>query len=288
MGAESDILFGLATALGYGSGDFVARQAARRIGSLYVLFYMELISLVVLVPAALVLEGGQWHWTPMLGYAAALAILNVVASLFLYRAFEYGVLSVVSPVVSTFPAVTAILAFLFLPERPTLPSVAGIAAALLGVVLISRAEAHPDNPPAKDARKGLVSAFVCFLGYGVFYFALKFMVGDLGSFTTAAYVRGIGVAAIAVAILVGVADVRRLPREFVRPLAVVGVLDSAAFLTYNLGISSGSVAIVGTLSGLFSAVTVGLAALFLRERLVAVQYAGLASIFIGIVLMAVA
>lgn len=288
MGAESDILFGLATALGYGSGDFVARQAARRIGSLHVLFYMELISLVVLVPAALVFEGGLWHWTPMLGYAAALAILNVVASLFLYRAFEYGVLSVVSPVVSTFPAVTAILAFLFLPERPTLPSVAGIAAALLGVVLISRAEAHPDNPPAKDARKGLVSAVVCFLGYGVFYFALKFIVGDLGIFTTAAYVRGIGVAAIAVAILVGVADVHRLPREFVRPLAVVGVLDSAAFLTYNLGISSGSVAIVGTLSGLFSAVTVGLAALFLRERLVAVQYAGLASIFIGIVLMAVA
>lgn len=288
MGAESDILFGLATALGYGSGDFVARQTARRIGHLHVLFYMELISLVVLVPAAVVFEGGTWHATPMWGYAAALAILNVVASLFLYRAFEYGVLSVVSPVVSTFPAVTAILAFLFLPETPTLPSVAGIAAALLGVVLISRAEAHPDNPPAKDARRGLVSALLCFMGYGVFYFALKFVVGDLGVFTTAAYVRVVGVGSIAVAILIGVANVRRLPREFLRPLAIVGVLDSAAFLTFNVGVSVGSVAIVGTLSGLFSAVTVGLAAIFLRERLVAVQYAGLVSIFLGIVLMAVA
>ncbi|HYM38695.1 MAG TPA: DMT family transporter [Thermoplasmata archaeon] len=288
MGTASDLLYGLATALGYGSGDFVARQAARRIGHLYVLFYMELFSLVLLVPAAVLLERGFWHWTPMWGYAAALAILNVVASLFLYRAFEYGVLSVVSPVVSTFPAVTAVLAFLFLPDRPTLVAVAGIAAALLGVVLISRAEAHPDNPPAKDARKGLVSAICCFLGYGVFYFALKFLVGDLGAFTAAAYVRVIGVGAIGVTILAGIADVRRLPREFVRPIALVGVLDSAAFVTYNLGVAAGSVAIVGTLSGLFSAVTVGLAAVLLRERLVPVQYGGLAFIFAGIVLMAVA
>ncbi len=288
MGAESDILFGLATALGYGSGDFVARQTARRIGHLHVLFYMELLSLVVLVPVAVAADAGRWHWTPMWLYAAALAVLNVVASLFLYRAFEYGVLSVVSPVVSTFPAVTALLAFVFLPESPTWFSVTGIAAALLGVVLISRAEAHPGNPPAKDARKGLISAFLCFLGYGVFYFGLKFVVSDLGIFTTAAYIRGVGVASIAVAIPVGLADVRRLPREFLRPLAFVGILDSAAFLTYNVGISLGSVAIVGTLSGLFSAVTVGLAALILRERLVAMQYAGLASIFVGIVLMAVA
>lgn len=288
MGAASDLLFGLATALGYGSGDFVARQAAGRVGHLRVLFYMELVSLVILVPAAVVFEGGLWHWTPMWAYAAALALLNVVASLFLYRSFEYGVLSVVSPVVSTFPAVTAILAFLFLPERPTPAAVAGIVAALLGVVLISRAEAHPDNPPAKDPRKGLVSAILCFLGYGVFYFALKFVVADLGVLTAAAYIRVIGVAAIAIVVLAGVAEVRHLPRELVPSLAVVGVLDTAAFITYNLGISFGSVAIVGTLSGLFSAVTVGLAALFLRERLVRIQYAGLASIFLGIVLMAVA
>lgn len=288
MGAGSDLFYGLTTALGYGSGDFIARQTARRIGHLHVLFYMEVVSLVLLVPAAFVLERGLWHWTPMWAVAAGLAILNVVASLFLYRAFEYGVLSVVSPVVSTFPAVTAILAFLFLPERPTPASVGGIVTALLGVVLISKAEAHPDNPAAKDARKGLVSAVLCFLGYGVFYFALKFLVGDLGVFTTAAYVRVVGVGAIALAVLAGAADLRRLPREFVRPLVLVGVLDSAAFLTYNLGISVGSVAIVGTLSGLFSAVTVALAAAFLHERLVRVQYVGLASIFVGIVLMAAA
>lgn len=288
VGAESDLVFGLATALGYGSGDFVARQTTRRIGHLCVLFYMQFASIAVLLPAAAVIEGPSWHWTPMWGYAAVLGVLNVAASLFLYRAFEYGVLSVVSPVVSTFPAVTAVLAFLFLAEPPTPLVVGGIVAALVGVVLISRAEAHPDNPPAKDARRGLVSAFLAFGGYGVFYFALKFIVGDLGAFTAAAYVRLIGIAAVGVAALTGFAHVGRPSREFVRPLVLIGVLDSAAFLTYNVGISSGSVAIVGTLSGLFSAVTVGLAAVVLRERLVAVQYAGMVSIFVGIVLMAVA
>ena len=56
---------------------------------------------------------------------------------------------------------------------------------------------------------------------------------------------------------------------------------------YRVGIVAGSVAIIGPLSGLFSAVTVGLAAIFLRERLTRIQYAGMAAIFLGVVLMAV-
>jgi drug/metabolite transporter (DMT)-like permease len=183
--------------------------------------------------------------------------------------------------------VTAALAFVFLSDRPGVLGIAGITSAVLGVVLISRAPPHPDNLPAKDVSKGLVSAILCCLGYGVFYFALKYAVADLGVLTAAAYVRVVGVAALAFAALLGVAPVHRLPRSFVPALVVVGLFDSGAFIAYNVGIALGSVAIVGTLSGLFSAVTVGLAVLFLRERLVTVQYVGLAAIFVGIVLIAV-
>jgi uncharacterized membrane protein len=65
-------------------------------------------------------------------------------------------------------------------------------------------------------------------------------------------------------------------------------LDTFAFVAYNVGIVSGSVAIIGTLSGLFSAVTVALATVVLRERLTLPQYAGMGSIFLGVALMAAA
>lgn len=242
--------------------------------------------MAVLVPLAVVLERDAWSLGPAFATILLLSLVSVAASLFLYRAFEYGVLSVVSPLASSYPAITAGLAFLFLGERPGALVYAGIVAILAGILLLSRSEAHPDNPPARDARAGLVSAFLAFLGYGVFYFAIDYVVTDLGPVTSAAIVRVVAVGVLLLAAAPGLARLR-MPDASLRPLLVtVGLLDSGAFLAYNFGILGGSVAVVGTLSGLFSAVTIGLAAAVLRERLTAAQYAGVAAIFAGVVLLA--
>ena len=70
---------------------------------------------------------------------------------------------------------------------------------------------------------------------------------------------------------------------------VVGValLDTAANIAYNLGITISLTAVVSVISSLFSAVTVLLAWIFLRERLARWQWAGVAAILVGIVLVSV-
>ncbi len=287
MGTASDVFFGLSAAIGYGTGDFVARGTSHRVGYVRVLFYMEVVSLLVVLPLAVLFERDQWHLTSALEIIPILAAVNVFASLFLYRAIEYGVLSVVSPLISSFPAVTAALAILFFGDRPPAMAAAGITAAVAGIVLISRSSAHPDNPPPKDARVGLISAILSFSGYGVFYFALKYAVLDFGPITAVTLVRIAGLGILAIVSLAGVARIQGLPRDVWPAIATMGLLDTLGFLAYSVGIVGGSVAIIGTLSGLFSAVTVGLAAVFLRERLTRVQYAGMAAIFLGVVLMAV-
>lgn len=286
MGTASDLFFGLSTAFGYGTGDFVARGASHRLGSVRVLFYMEALSLLVLFPIAAVFEGDRWRLSSGWGLVVFLGVVNVFASLFLYRSFEFGVLSVVSPLVSGYPAVTAALAIVFLGDRPPASAMLGIVAALSGVVLISRSGAHPAGPPPKDPRRGLVSAALSFCGYGVFYFAMKYAVDDIGPVSAAAWVRVVGVGLMLLASLGGVVDVRGLRRTEWVPLAFIGLMDVVGFIAYDVGIQTGSVAIIGTLSGLFSAVTVGLAALLLKERLTRWQYAGMAAIFVGVVLMA--
>lgn len=287
MSALSDLVFGLTTAFGYGAGDFLARNAAHRVGHLRVLFFMELASLLVLLPIAFAFERDRWLAESPWLLLAILGTVNVFASMFLYKSFEYGVLSVVSPLVSSYPAVTAGLAIVFLGDRPGYFSTAGIAAVLVGILLLSRSRTHPENPPPRNARVGLVSAFLAFAGYGVFYFALAYVVDTVGPVSSAAFVRVVAVAILLMASGVGLTSIGTPSRDILRVLAVVGILDSVAFVAYNVGIRMGSVAIVGTLSGLFSAVTVALAAVFLHERLSRPQYIGVVAVFLGVVLMAV-
>ncbi len=286
MGAASDLFFGLSTAVGYGTSDFVARQATQRIGHVQVLFYMELVGFAILAPLALLLEGGRWSWSGAWLLLLLLGILNTFSTLFLYRAFEYGVLSVVSPIASSYPAATAALAVLFLNQFPGVPPAVGIVFAIAGILLLSRGGIHPSNAPPKDARVGVASAFAAFAGYGVFYFALKYVVADVGPVTVATVVRLVGVLLLLVLHAAGTLQVRGLPRPLWPSLAVMGVLDSLAFIAFNLGIIAGNVAIVGTLSGLFSAVTVGLAVAVLHERLTRPQLVGVIAIFVGVVLIA--
>lgn len=286
LGTASDLFFGLTTAVGYGTSDFVARQASHRIGHVRVLFYLDLVGFAIFAPIALAVENGPWRWSDAWGIVIGLGVLNTFASLLLYRSFEYGVLSIVSPIASSYPAVTAALAIVFLGDRPGIPATAGIGFALAGIILLSRGGVHPANTPPRDARQGMLSAFGAFAGYGVFYFALKYVVADVGPVTMTAAVRLVGVLVLLILSAVGLLHVGGLPRPLWPYVGVMSVLDSLAFIAFNIGILGGSVAIVGTLSGLFSAVTVGLAVGVLHERLMRAQLVGVLSIFVGVVLIA--
>ncbi len=286
MASLRDIGFGLATAFGYGTSDFIAKRTADRVGFVETLFYLELLGSPLLVALAVILEP---HSAIPLGPFALLAVLTAfgtIASFFLYRAFEFGTLSVVSPIASGYPAMIVILAVVLLHEVLSPADLAGIVLTLLGVVLISRVTVG-EVSRAKDHRLGIVSAVAAFVGYGIFYFGLKVIVGPIPPITAAAIVRVLSLAPVAV-----VAWQRkslRLPRrELALSAVAIACLDSLALVAYNIGLVTGhSLAVLGTVSGLFSAVTVGWAVLLLKERLTPVQWAGAGAIFAGIVVLGI-
>jgi drug/metabolite transporter (DMT)-like permease len=65
----------------------------------------------------------------------------------------------------------------------------------------------------------------------------------------------------------------------------MGYLDTAAFALSNLGMRVEQVAVISVLGSLYGAVTVALAATFLKERIAPLQWAGIAAIFLGVALM---
>lgn len=64
-----------------------------------------------------------------------------------------------------------------------------------------------------------------------------------------------------------------------------GLLDTMANASYNVGVSVALTSVVVVLSSLFSAVTVLLAWVFLRERLAAWQWVGVLAILVGVALV---
>ena len=133
-----DILFGLAAAVCLGTSDFLARFATRRVGTYRTLFYVQVVGFFAL--SLFLLAIGAWarinfirDWQAW-GWTVVVALLDTASYFALYRAFETGLLMVVSPVVSAYAAVTVALSVLS-GERLTVSSCLGIAAILIGVIL---------------------------------------------------------------------------------------------------------------------------------------------------------
>ncbi len=289
------VLLGLVAAVGWGTADFLARYATRSIGSYRTLLFMQFFGLIGL---SIILVGmGGWRgaavgWEP---WACALlaALLNILGSLALYRSFEVGILTIVSPVAASYAALTTILSVLSGEVLSPLHTI-GIAAALLGVVLASTplGTAASDQAVAqrrdekKRAGRGLGWAIVAALGFGVTYWLLGFRVTPaLGPIIPVWLIRLTTPCALT-------ACARPLRQSLSIPrgrvwwyLTGVGVLDTCAFVANTLGLSLAPVALVSVLASLFSSVTVLLAAIFLRERLHWLQWVGIGVIIAGVALV---
>ena len=302
---NAGILLGLSAALCWGVADFMARSCTRRIGTYRTLFYMQVAGLGFATLWALAanphggldaLERGlREHW----GLAAFLGASSGLSMLAFYGALERGTLAIVAPVASSYPALTVLLAY-GSGERLTRMRAAGVALALAGVVLASIPEAPGEmvgavspagaaaDPPEISPRlaPGVLLAMLCALGFGVTYWVLGFYaIGDWGALGTV-WMQRLSTVVWLAAVALPLRRSLEVPFGSTRWLVmVVGVLDAFGFLLSNRGFEHEQVGVVTVLGSLFGAVTLVLAFVILRERLSRRQWAGVALIFAGIVLI---
>src|SRR6267154_706084 len=130
----------MATAVSWGSADFLARFATRTVGSVRALFGMQFwgaIFVTILLFFARdwghLFDGSGWQpWA----WGILAGSINTFALLALYRSFEIGKLSLVGPVSASYPILAVVLSALS-GERLSICRAFGIAAALLGVFLVA-------------------------------------------------------------------------------------------------------------------------------------------------------
>jgi len=308
MNISLAIILGLTGAVSWGAADFAARFASRQVGA-----YRTLSSCSFRLPSLSVylkFTGGFSRgiapgWQPW-ALTVAAGLLNVLASLALYHSFEHGTLSIVGPVSSSYPALTVALSLLS-GERIHSVRAAGLAVTLLGVILAATSFAQAKSTTAEtDAQQaspnhaspnraansrahlstGVGWAICAALGFGVLFWFLGFhVVPAVGSAVSVWVMRLTALVALSLA-AAPARQTLKLPRGKVWWLLLaVGILDTAAFVANNAGLSTGQVSVVSVLASLYGAITVLLAWIFLRERLERSQWLGVVLIFIGIVLV---
>ena len=286
------ILLGLLTALSWGGADFIARFATHRIGALRTMMYMQLNGFFLLT-ISLPWLGGWGHltdgsgWQPW-AWGILAGVFNGCGTLALYRSFEIGKLSVVAPISASYPALTLLLSRLS-GEHLTLARIAGIFLTLLGVIVVAGGEKAPDSSEAGSAqgnRKGIGWAVCAALAFGFLFWLLGIrVVPRVGPAPAVWLIRLTSTVIAAAAILSGKPPIA-LPRGNLRWMALgMGAMDTGAFVLSNYGMRLEQVAVISVLGSLYGAVTVGLAAIFLRERVSRWQWIGIVAIFAGIYLI---
>jgi uncharacterized membrane protein len=132
----SGFWYGFIAAFSFGTADFLTGRSSRHLGSLLTLLYMQMVGFVLL--SGWILIDQQWVGMTQQPMAVLWAILfmgfDILGILCLYQALAKGKLSIVTPIASSFSAVTVVLAILF-GERLSWMVLGGIIVTIIGVVI---------------------------------------------------------------------------------------------------------------------------------------------------------
>jgi drug/metabolite transporter (DMT)-like permease len=261
----------------YGAGDFLGGLASRRTSTLAVVVWSQAAGFLVLIVALPLVPGtphpADFAWGGLCGVIGAAAVG------LLYRGLAIGAMGVVSPITAVLAALLPV-AYGALHRVPVSRAAsAGNGLSIVAVVAISGV------PPAsrEQARRGIAQALGAGVMFGLFFIVLAQTRADAGLYP----LLGARSASFVVFVLAatGLRLSYRPARGAIRIIVAGGVCDMLANVLYVVAAHAGSLAIVAVLTSLYPASTVGLAAIFLRERLRALQWAGVALALAGVALI---
>ena len=261
----------------WGTSDFLGGQMSRRRHALAVYLGAQVFGFIGLITAAAATDAlgtppGYWPW------AIAGSLAGVVGMYAFYRALALGPMGIVSPLVALAVVIPVGFGLLLLGETPTTLQVVGIVAAITGVLLASGPELS-----GAESMKPLVYSAVALVFFGIMFITIA-QGSRTSALMTMTGMRATSLVLIVIALLVfrsaGGITARDLP-----VLAVIGLVDAAANVMYGVATTMDMLSTTAVLGSLYPVATALLAAVILKERLLPVQYAGVAVTMLGVVLV---
>ena len=272
-------LLALASAIFYGSADFLGGVVSRRVAAIPVVLISQAAGLVVvllllpLLPAASPSPADFW-WGVVAGVTGGIGVA------LLYHALAIGTMSVVAPTTAVAAVAIPVLASVALGERPGVLAVAGIVLGVGAIVLVSQSSTTSAEPVRP---RGVGAALAAGVAIGVFFLTLAQTRAAAGLWPLVA-ARCVSVSLVALVVVTRRSSLR-MPASLGALTVLGGLLDMVANALYMLAAQMGPLSPVVTLSSLYPASTVLLARAVFGERLSGRQWVGVACALVAVVLI---
>jgi drug/metabolite transporter (DMT)-like permease len=280
------VLLGLLAAATYGSSDFLAGLASRRLPAIVVTAGAQAICLVVGLIAVLFysgdgLSGGVALW------GAAGGVGSVGGTFALYRGLAGGAMSVVATLSGLLTAVIPVVVGLATGDSLTTPAAIGIVAAIPAIGLVSW-----QTGGGGAGGSGAIWGVLAGIGFGLLFVAYDRAGSAAGAWPMAVAEAVATLLAAGPALLALRArrvEGRAAPsrpdaaadRRSVGLLLAAGLLAGAANLSFIIANHHGELAVVAVLTALYPGFTVILARVVLGERWSSAQKLGLATALVA-------
>jgi uncharacterized membrane protein len=286
------VIYGLVAALGWGLADYFAHLAGRRIGSLMAVVMGQVFAAIA-VTVILVASGeGLAPLTGLWWLIAINGVLAMLAYALHYHALELGPVSVVSPVGAGYAVVGVVLAIVILGERPNGAQLLGIVCAIVGAVLVST-DIRALRAGLRARPPGLWWAAASAVGFGLAGFTLGVVSQRSGVWQAAVFAsRAAMIVAFIPLVVARRGQFGRLRTSTALGAGVAfallaGATDVLGVGSYSYGTAVGSLSVVLAASSVFPLIAVVLSHVTLHERLAPNQYAGVAIVVLGLLLLGV-
>jgi drug/metabolite transporter (DMT)-like permease len=279
------IALGLAAALCWGLSDCCATIASRRGNAFQTVLAFHLLSTGVLAIAVAATGGFAdlrvEHALVFLGNG----LLGAGAYLFFYRALAVGPISIVSPIVSGYAAVTVILAVLVLGERLNAGEITAVVVAFIGVALASTDVTQLHRIERRELA-GIGLAVLAMVWIGVFLFWVSYYTDELGWLTPIFLGRVFTtVFLLAAATRIGFTDLFPRTRLLAALVVAIAVLDTVGYVAFNVGVQHADTSLVATAAAPYAVVPIIAGVVFLHERPAPTQWLGVTAVIVGMVLL---
>jgi drug/metabolite transporter (DMT)-like permease len=290
----SPVLLALASALCYGTGDFLGGEGSRRSSPAQLSLLVQSTGLVAAVTAVAITAHGSPP-TAVIEWGALSGVGSAIGNQALYRGLASGAMNVVAPLSAVLTAVLPAIVGLAGGDRLSLPGWAGLVLAVPAIGLVSLAPTPSSNHPAQARTSGRVRFGV---GWGLLAgcgFGLLFVGLDKAGTTSGAWPLLSG--QIVAVLLVGTITTylrRRSPSSTRRSTPWSGALvwgvasglgGAGGNIFFFAATGAGSLTVVAVLSALYPAITVLLAAIVLHERTSRIQLIGLLTCAVSVALI---
>jgi transporter family protein len=282
MELDIGILLAIVTMLSWGIADFFAKQAIDKIGYKLSLLLNQAVALGPVIICG-VLFFQPLNFSVSLFLTLIIVVVSgVIGWVYLYKGFQKGKVSIVSPISASWSVITVLLAMFLFEEKLTLLQVIGITLVFIGVFFTSTNLTDLKNSIRQGKSDGVFESLISMIAWGIAYAFIKPVTIEIGPIMAFVLLRGIAFSAMLCWNAISKTRIS-IPRSIVLVfILIAGLLDFLAFVALNLSLEISSTSITVPIAATYPAVTVLLASKFLREKLVFNQKLGIVAVLTGL------